>query len=201
MDNKIEMCLVSGLVRIFTEYGWNGEGAPKRFSDKVLRIQYGLHHGDARGYLTHIRMLLQARQKDGKWGLFNEPFVFGIANLLKHYGEFNNLFDITSDETAPEFHSRATSKNIFLEFKEGKEAVKRLRGFGKTNIRYSLYEEYGLKRLEKDLRAAGFPAATVYIAMDTYEPDDYSYNVYDEGISKMTLHYPIMPIVIISNKK
>ena len=76
MNQDIEDNLVLGLTRIFSAYGWSGEGAPQHLSQKVSYISWGLHHGDAIAYKTHLRMLINAREKTGDWS----PFTSILSN-------------------------------------------------------------------------------------------------------------------------
>ena len=78
-----------------------------------------------------------------------------------------------------------------------KAAIKRLHQFGKTNIRYSLIEEYGEDRVRKDLRKV-VPYAKLDILTEDHEPDQIRDWLYDGGVTKMTVMYPFMPLVIIS---
>lgn len=196
MDTRIEKSLVLGLVRIFTEYGWDGKGAPAHLSDKVSTIEYGLHHGDALAYSTHIKMILQARRKDHQWGLFTSEFVNGISSLLESYAEHNDLFQIQCPKTKKTFSTEVPTENIFKSL--AKDAVSRLRAYGNTVIRYSLIEEYGEERVLRDLQTI-FPKATLRICRDTHEPDQLREWIYDDGIAKMTIYAPMMPIVVITN--
>ena len=197
MDTNIERSLVLGLVRIFTAYGWNTTGESEHFADKVSTIQYGLHHGDAIGYRCHLSMLLQAREKDNQWGLFTPTFVKGIHNLLISYGNHNKLFDIKKPGKTPIYKTEPSTANVF-KTKEGKEAIARLKAYGKTNIRYSLVEEYGVDRLQSDLREViKSDKATVEVRLETHEPDELWDKLYDDGKIKMTAYFPIMPLVIL----
>lgn len=201
MDKIIERSLVLGLTRIFSEYGWYTTGDSSLFSDKLEVIRYGLYHGDALAYRTHLRLLIQAREKDGNWGILSPVFVNGIENLLTSYGNNNELFTIKSSESRPVFESELSPLNVFKHDKFAKEALKRLRDFGKTNIRYNLVEEFGVDRLQNDLRAAGFKKGTVSICYDTFEPNYLCDPVYDDGSVKMFAYFSIMPIVLLSDGK
>lgn len=201
MDNNIERSIVLGLTRIFSEYGWYSTGDSELFTDKVDTIQYGLHHGDALGYRAHLRLLIKAREKDGNWGIFSPIYVNGIENLLSTYGEHNDLFTIQSTSSKPLFKSEVSPLNVFKNVKEAKAALTRLRQYGKTNIRYNLVEQYGIDRLQSDLRDAGFKKGTVTICYDSYQPDYLCDPVYDEGKVKMFVYFPIMPVVLLTNGK
>ena len=201
MDKTIERSLVLGLTRIFTEYGWYTTGHSPLFSDKLETIRYGLYHGDALAYRTHLRLLIQAREKDGKWGLFSPIFVNGIESLLTSYGNNNDLFAIKAPELKQVFQTELSTLNVFKHNIYAKEALKRLKDFGRTNIRYTLVEEYGLDRLRNDLHAAGFKKGTVTICYDSYEPNYLCDPVYDDGSVKMFAYFPLMPIVLLTDGK
>ena len=94
MNTKIEENLVWGLTRIFSEYGWTARGGTLLDWDtKLASISFGLHHGQALDYKTHLSMIINARQKDHNWGLFASEYVQGIHTLLVAYAENNDLFN------------------------------------------------------------------------------------------------------------
>ena len=196
MDKSIERSLVLGLTRIFSAYGWED---PKNFADKISTIQYGLYHGDALGYKTHLAMLIQAREKDHKWGLFTSTFVYGIQTLLNAYGSRNDLFSIKASGKAPVFKTEIPSENVFKHTREGKEALRRLRAHGATILRYNLVEEYGVDRLVSDLHNAGFKKGTITVNYEEHQPDELREPIYDDGKCKMSTWFAIMPIVILKN--
>ena len=189
--------LVTNLVRIFIAYGWCDDKEPDNFRKKLNTIAYGLTHGRALDYLVHLESLMAARRKDHNWGLYTSTFVEGIHTLLTAYGKKHQLFEIpcvnrnyTSCETIPK-------DNVFLHTKHGIEAFDRLRSFGKTNIRYSLIEEYGEDRIRRDLRETGV-YATLSIQYEDHEPDQLRDWLYDDGKTRMTVMYPILPLVYIT---
>lgn len=193
---QIEDNLVKNLVRVFTAYGWEGKGAPENYQTKYKLIKTGLYSGSAYGYYTHLSMILQARRKDHNWGLYTPTFVEGVQTLLKHYSKRHGLFEIK--EKRCEISAVPTpTANIFKTLDYAKEAVDRLESLGKTNIRYSLIEEYGEERVLRDLRKA-CPGAKLSISYDEHEPDQLRDWLYDDGVQKMTVMYPIMPLVYIT---
>lgn len=195
MDTRIEKCIVLGLVRIFSAYGWSGKGAPEHFADKISIIQYGLKHGQALDYLTHLKMLIMAREEDQNWGLFTPVYVKGIASLLEKYAEHNNLFSIEKPKTKRYFNTKVKTKNIFES--EDSAALQRLRVFGKTVIRFGAIEEYGEERVLSDLRVY-FPKGTVTVDYAHHEPDQISEWVNDDGVERLTIYTPILPMVILA---
>ena len=196
MDKRIETNLVLGLTRIFSAYGWSGEGAPEHFADKISTIEYGLLHGDALGYSTHLKMLIQAREKDGQWKPFTSLFVNGISASLESYANHNDLFTIEPPKHKKEFKTPISMENVFDSAAHG--AIKRLRLYGTTVIRYTLVEEYGAERLLQDLRKY-FPKATLRIELDEHVPDQLRDWIYDDGWHKTTIYIPIMPLVVITD--
>ena len=194
---NIENNLVTNLVRIFTAYGWTGEGAPENYQTKAAIIQYGLHNGDALGYMTHLSMLINARRKDHKWGLYTPVFVEGVQTLLKSYCTRNKLFEKKSNAQKVTISCPTPKANIFTTVSHAKEAVERLELYGKTNIRYSLIEEYGEERVLHDLRRV-CPTAKLVVRYDEHQPDQLRDWLYDENLVKMTVMYPILPLVILS---
>lgn len=198
-DNTMQIRenLVRNLARIFTEYGWIGKGAPESFGRKIDIIADGLTNGDALSYATHLKLLIQARKKDHKWGLYTPVFVEGVLNLLNAFAGKHNLFerkpllaDIGYFQGLPEY-------NIFKTFDYAKKSIERLEKYGKTNIRFSLIEDYGEERVLRDLRRL-YPKVTLFVDYDSHQPDQIRDWLYDGGVTKMTVMYPIMPLVIIS---
>lgn len=197
MNTLIEQNLTLGLTRIFTAYGWSGKGAPAHWQDKLDTIRYGLYHGEALGYSTHLSLLIKARKKDKQWGLFTPEYVKGIETLLRDYIEHNDLLDQVSPKHKKEFITEVPSENIF---KTHSAALKRLKTYGKTVISYGLVEEYGVDRILQDLQAH-YPKATIKVNYDLHQPDQIREWVYDDGSVRMIIFDPIMPIVIISTGK
>ena len=195
MNDRIEKNLILGLARIFTEYGWKGEGAPRTMSEKKLHICLGLHHGEALDYYTHLKLLIQAREKDNNWGIYDPIYVHGICTLLDAYAQFNDLYSIT--EKVPIKTIRQSPSNVFKEMNRGDATLKRLRANGSTVMSYELLEEYGYDKLLKDLREI-YPHGTITVHTDTHMPDQIRDWEWDEGVRKMTIYFPIMPIIIIS---
>lgn len=192
MNTKIEENLVLGLVRIFTEYGWKGKGAPESWDAKLATIAYGLHHGQAFDYKTHLSLLISARQKDHDWGLYTSEYVQGILTLLTAYADNNDLFNIKY-ESVPPITYKEKSDNIFT----GSPALKRLEKNGNTVISYTLLEKYGFFRIVKDLNEH-YPRGMVSVKFDEHKPDQIRDWLYDDGNRRMTVYYPIMPIIIIT---
>lgn len=197
---QIEENLVRNLARIFTEYGWAGRGAPKNFEQKLNIIAYGLTHGEASGYATHLKLLIQARKKDHKWGLFTPVFVESILNLLNAYAGKHNYFERKPLSRSPVYDhpfGEVPEDNIFKTFDYAKKSIERLEKYGKTNIRFSLIEDYGEERVLRDLRRL-YPKVTLFVDYDSHQPDQIRDWLYDGGVTKMTVMYPFMPLVIIS---
>lgn len=197
---QIEENLVRNLVRIFTEYGWTGKGAPKNFGQKVNIIAYGLTHGEALDYATHLKLIIQARRKDHKWGLYTPVFVEGILNLLNTFAGKHNFFECKPLSRNPFYDhpdGGVPEDNIFKTFDYAKKSIEHLEKYGKTNIRYSLIEDYGEERVLRDLRRL-YPNVTLFVDYASHEPDQLRDYLYDGGATKMTVMYPIMPIVYIT---
>ena len=114
MNTTIEQNLTLGLVRIFTAYGWNGKGAPKNWKDKLDIIRYGLYHGEALDYATHLSLLIAARKKDKQWGIYTPEFVQGISYLLRDYINHNDLQEINPPKVKEKFESQVSSVNVFI---------------------------------------------------------------------------------------
>lgn len=198
MNDRIEDNLVLGLARIFTEYGWKGDGAPRTMSEKKLRIRMGLHHGEALDYYTHLKLLVQAREKDNNWGIYDPIYVHGICTLLDAYAQFNDLYSVT--EKVPFKLVQQNPRNVFKVIKHGETTLKRLKANGTTVMSYELLEEYGYDKLLKDLREI-YPHGTITVHTDTHVPDQIRDWEWDEGVRKMTIYFPIMPIIIISTSE
>lgn len=90
-------------------------------------------------------------------------------------------------------------KNVF-NCPEGIQAIKRMNSFGKTNIRYSAVEKYGVKKLEEDLSSKIGAPCKVKVCYDSHEPMDLV-KYYYCGDSIFTVRIPIMPIVTIEKIK
>ncbi len=199
MNQQIEENLTLGLVRIFSAYGWAGEQS-QTLSQRIALVSWGLHNGDATTYQSYLKMLIKAREKNNQWKPFTSIYVNGIATLLENYTKFNDLDTIPAPKTRPDFSKIEKIENIFKDTQSGKEILKRLRKYNKTVLSYTLIEEHGLERLKEDLQKV-FPKGTIYICEDMHEPDQVRDWIWDEGIKKMTVYYPIMPIVIVTNGK
>ncbi len=197
---QIEDNLVRNLARVFTEYGWAGRGAPKTFEQKINIIAYGLTHGEAFDYATHLKLVIQARRKDHKWGMYTPVFVEGVLTLLNAFAGKHNYFErkpLARSHFYDQPYGEVTEDNVFETIGHAKEAVKRLEAYGKTTVRYSLIEDYGEEKVERDLRKA-YPGATLSIHRDEHVPDQLREWLYDGGVTKMTVMYPIMPLVYIT---
>lgn len=195
MNDRIEKNLILGLARIFTEYGWKGKGAPRTMSEKKLRICTGLHHGEALDYYTHLKLLIQAREKDNNWGIYDPIYVRGICTLLDAYAQFNDLYSITGKVLFKTVQQ--TPSNVFKVISRGEATLKRLKANESTVMSYELLEEYGYDKLLKDLKEI-YPQGTITVHTDTHFPDQVRDWEWDEGVRKMTIYFPIMPIIIIS---
>lgn len=90
-------------------------------------------------------------------------------------------------------------KNVF-DCPEGIQAIKRMNSFGKTNIRYSAVEKYGVEKLQEDLSSKVGAPCKVKVCYDSHEPMDLVRYIYC-GDSTFTVRIPIMPIVIIEKIK
>lgn len=188
--------LIKNLVRIFTAYGWVDESVPENYQTKYQTIEFGLFQGQATTYLTHLNDILQERYKDHQWGLYTPTFVEGVRTLLKVFGKKHGYFDISPKKirVCPAF---PRNENIFKHHDYAREAIKRLDSCSKTTIRYSLIEEYGEERVVRDLRKIA-PYARLSIQYDEHEPDQLRDWLYDGGVTKMTVMYPLMPLVYIT---
>ena len=188
--------LIKNLVRIFTAYGWGDEPVPENYQTKYQTIEFGLFQGQATSYLIRLNDILQERYKDHQWGLYTPTFVEGVRTLLKAFGKKHGYFDIPSKKIRvyPVF---PRNENIFKHHDYAREAIKRLDSCSKTTIRYSLIEEYGEERVVRDLRKVA-PYAKLSIQYDEHEPDQLRDWLYDGGVTKMTVMYPIMPLVYIT---
>lgn len=195
MNRIIEDNLILNLTRIFTHYGWRGQGTPDTWQDKLDYIRYGLWHGLAYDFATHLKMIIQARRKDKKWGMFTPEFVVGTSLLLDDYADNNDLFTITP--TKIEF--TCVSSNVDNVFKNS-PVIKRLKMYDITVINFKLIEEFGEKKVLSDLKQF-FPKATLTVNYDTHEPDQIRDWVYDNGSRRMTIYIPLMPIAVVSTGK
>ncbi len=196
MNQQIENNLVQGLVRIFSAYGWAGDQS-QVLSQRIALINWGIHHGHASTYLSYLRNLIETREKNHDWWPFTSIFVYGIETLLESYADFNDLFTIPV--TASDFKVQEPTKvnNVFTDTEPGIAAIRRLRTYGRTCIRYSYIEEYGVDKLQEDLRKI-FPHGEVLIRNDNHQPDQLREWVWDEGSRKMTIYHPIMPVVLLA---
>lgn len=86
-------------------------------------------------------------------------------------------------------------KNVF-DNDLGAQAIARLHAHGKTNIRYSILEQFGLERIEKDLTEKVGVPCKVRVCYDSHEPMDLIRYFYC-GDQTFTVRIPIMPIVTI----
>lgn len=193
---QIENILVKNLVRIFMTYGVEDKNNANNFLTQCEVVRLGLWHGNAFMFSQTLETILKDRHKDHKWGLFTPTFVEGTLTLLKAYAKKHNSFG-TRGKVCLVPTKDPRNENIFKELDYAKAAIKRLYQFGKTNIRYSLIEEYGEDRVRKDLRKV-VPYARLEILTEDHEPDQIRDWLYDEGVTKMTVMYPFMPFVIIS---
>jgi hypothetical protein len=195
---EIERILITNLVRIFTAYGWVGEETPCNHTSKIETIRYGLNHGEALEYKTHLARLIQVRRIDHKYGLFTLTFLEGTLSLLNSYANNNKLFNkiATPLKKRPKFELSVSNGNVFLTVDHAKAAVKRMNSFDASNIRYSLVEEYGLDRLKADLAVVA-PGATIVIDYEGHTPDQLREWLYDDNLTKMTVMFPVLPIVTI----
>ena len=188
--------LIKNLVRIFTAYGWGDEPVPENYQTKYQTIEFGLFQGRATCYLTRLNDILQERYKDHQWGFYTPTFVEGVRTLLRAVGKKHGYFDIPPKKIRvyPVF---PRNENIFKHHDYAREAIKRLDSCSKTTVRYSLIEEYGEERVARDLRKVA-PYAKLSIQYDEHEPDQLRDWLYDGGVTKMTVMYPIMPMVYIT---
>ena len=193
INSEIERNLVTNLVRIFTEYGLD---LPKDHNSKIAHIRHGLYHGEATSYKADLARIIQVRRRDNKWGLYTSTFLEGVLSLLNNYCTKKNLFNAKSPKVKPTFELNVSKDNIFLTIDHGQKALKRLNSFERTTIRYSLIEEYGEERVAADLAAAA-PGAILFIDRENHEPDQLREWLYDEDNTKMTVMYPVMPMVYI----
>ena len=200
---KILRALVGNLTRIFQAYGWDGENTPKHFSDKLDYIAHGLTNGDAQAYYTHLKMIIQVREKDHQWGIFAPFFVVGTCNMLKRCGDFLHWFEPGPHAPITNYKEPRIKGNVFKKSELGRDALERLRVYGKTNIRYSFVEEYGLPLLRRHLREAGYPDATIKVIEDNHIPDALFEDLVFRGEERLKLetYWPFMPLVILSNKR
>lgn len=89
--------------------------------------------------------------------------------------------------------------NVF-ECDLGEQAIKRLKTFGRTNIRYSFVEMYGVEKLQEDLTEKVGSPCTVRVGYDTHQPMDMMRYVYC-GDTTYTIRIPVMPVVILEIQK
>ena len=201
MHYKINRSLIPGIARIFIEYGWYNDQCPQNWTNQLEDIHYGLFYGKAKTFHEHMESILALREKDQKWGKLTPAFVRGIVFLLNAYSMNNNLYAIESMGDSPEFNVPVPGGNFFTSTQQGREALKRIRSYGKTNIAYDAVQEYGLDRLCKELQNAGIPKGTISVRYDTHEPMELRDSVMDKGNKhvKMSTWYAIMPLVILDD--
>ena len=196
--NQIRNNLVINITRLLSAFFWKD----KNFQTRVSTVEYGLDHGMINQFLEYIDVIIKSpkRKKERTWNLYTLVFIEGVRNLLKAYGDKKDLFN------KPPLHCALTpamgyveppKENLFKTFDYAKKAIERLEKYGKTNIRFSLIEDYGEERVLRDLRKI-YPNATLYVDYDSHEPDQLRDYLYYEGVTKMTVMYPIMPLVYIS---
>lgn len=200
--DKIENNLITNLVRVFSAYGWYNTEEPDNYLKKLNVVTYSLHHGMARDYLQYLDSVIAARRKDHKWGLYTSTFVEGVRSLLNAFCQQRTekgykLINLPCTSRNYKSLEEISKDNIFRNIDHAIEAINRLESFGKTNIRYSLIEEYGEERVLKDLRKV-CPYATLSIHYDEHQPDQLRDWLYYDGRVKMTVMYPIMPLVYIA---
>ena len=92
-----------------------------------------------------------------------------------------------------------TDENVFLTSEDAKKALRRLKTYGRTNIRYSYIDWFGLDRLISDLREVAGPKANIKISTETFEPSDFIRLVPQDG-KEIRVRVPIMPTVVLSLK-
>ena len=90
--------------------------------------------------------------------------------------------------------------NVFRDDACAADSIKRLRSYGITNIRWSLLEQHGIEKLDKDLNEVMGCACRVRICYDSHTPMDFVKYVYC-GDECFTVRIPIMPTVIIEKIK
>lgn len=94
-------------------------------------------------------------------------------------------------------HQKKTkSNNLFDQTQEGAEAIKRLKVFGNTVIRYEFIERYGVELLKQDLDKKMRRPCVVKVHLDTHQPEELTtFKFYKDEIIKV--RSPIMPTVTI----
>lgn len=198
MNSRIEENIIGGLVRLFNEYGWEEENIPPLHSSKCAYVKYWLYHGEASHYLEALQRIINNCRKSHDWGkIFNSTYVEGIRNLLKNYINKNHLDKIKyKPELLILYPTLPPTDNVFSEGQPGHRALTYLGSYDKTNISYSLVEEYGVPRLIQDLRFY-YPNGDIRIRYEDHIPDQIRDWEYDEGTEKMTVFFPLMPIVLV----
>ena len=194
--NQIRDNLAINVTRLLSALLWTD----KNFQTRLNTVKYGLDHGMIKQFLEYIDVIIKPHKKENIWKLYTLVFVEGVRNLLKTYGDKNDLFN------KPRLHCSLTpamgyieppKENLFKTFDYAKKAIERLEKYGKTNIRFSLIEDYGEERVSRDLRKV-CPNATLFVDYASHEPDQLRDYLYDGSGTKMTVMYPIMPIVYIT---
>ena len=205
MNQRIINHLTTNVTRIFIEYGWTGKGCPKNYLAKKAYIAYGLTHGYALDFLTHLKMLAQAREKTQQWGIFTSTYVLGTITLLEKYGTAIGLFTIKPTQPLrvdmfDDIELPVQPKdNLFTATEQGRAALRRLGTFEKTNIAYELVEMYGIERLRSDY-AAFYPHGSIDVQRDDYPPMHLMDGLNVRGQTKYTLYSAIMPLVILTKE-
>lgn len=193
--NQIRDNLAINVTRLLSALLWTD----KNFQTRLNTVKYGLDHGMIKYFLEYIDVIIKTHKKECTWKLYTLVFIEGVRNLLKAYGDKNDLFN------KPPLHGGLTpamgyieppKENIFKTFDYAKKAIERLEKYGKTNIRFSLIEDYGEERVLRDLRKV-CPSATLFVDYASHQPDQLRDYLYDGSGTKMTVMCPIMPIVYI----
>lgn len=200
-NTTIERSLVLGLSRILIDYGWTWQEGEQHSLDKQVEFIKDLLSSGSASYLQlTLKSLIQHRSEKHDWGKFSPEYVHGIETLLSKFIIINEL-----NEESPTFKftwslPKKVSGNLFKEDTECKQALRRLRSFGKTNLNYLYVERYGLAKLKRDLKAAGYPNAEIYINNEDHVPDMFREEFSKVGAQslKLWIFWPIMPLVVLS---
>ena len=198
MNQQIEDNLIMGLANVFTAHGWINTDIPQTLSQRVVYLSWGLHHGEAVDYYSHLSKIIKTCEQTDNWYPFTSIYVYGIQTLLDNYADFNDLYDIPKTELRPETALLKSVGNVFRNTQKGQEVIKRLHQHNGTVLRYDFITEYGITKLKKDLRKI-FPKGNIRISTDTFVPDQIREWLWDEGVKKMTVYYPMKPIVVVTN--
>lgn len=197
--------IITGAVRILNEYGWGEIPEPKDFISKIYFIQECAIQGKA--HPIRERLLYITEHTDD-WGeIYSRVFVNGATTAFSMYGADNGWFKETNpDLTKVHYSVPSQAKNIhtnlFASKKEinSKSVLGLLKTYGNTTVRYSLYEKYGLDRILSDIQSAGYPKATVKVALDTHKKDQFYFDrMVDDHVYR--IYIPIMPGVIIKTNE